>query len=65
MAVLAAYMLAADTGQTLADFIDGRFGSRMGTTVKPDPSDVEGFAEFYARHSKGLAIERAAVEALR
>ena len=27
--------------------------------------DVEGFAKFYARHTRGLAIERAAVEALR
>jgi hypothetical protein len=36
----------------------------MGEPVIPDPRDVEGFAAFFARHQAGLAIERAAVEAL-
>jgi hypothetical protein len=32
--------------------------------VKPDPRDVQGFTEFFARHKKGLAIEREAVKSL-
>ena len=41
-----------------------RIAGSIGAPVAPDPSDVEGFNAFYARHRKGLAIERAAVEAL-
>ena len=29
--------------------------------MKPDPRDVQGFAEFFVRHTKGLAIEREAI----
>jgi hypothetical protein len=32
--------------------------------VRPDPLDVKGFEEFFARHRSGLAIEREAVKAL-
>ena len=31
---------------------------------KPDPRDVKGFAEFFARHKNGLASEREAVKSL-
>jgi sugar (pentulose or hexulose) kinase len=65
MAVLAAFMLRIDTTQTLADYIDARISGRIGEPVRPDPRDVAGFEEFFARHARGLAIERAAVEALR
>jgi sugar (pentulose or hexulose) kinase len=64
MAVLAAYMLGAEAGQSLPDFLDAHIADSMGEPVQPDPRDVEGFAEFFARHTKGLAIERAAVKAL-
>jgi hypothetical protein len=33
--------------------------------VTPDPVDVAGFETFFARHRRGLAVERAAIEALR
>ncbi len=65
MAVLAAYMLRADTGQSLPDYLDERIAGSIGAPVAPDPSDVAGFAEFFARHTKGLAIEREAVRTLR
>ncbi len=65
MAVLAAYMLRTDSGQSLPDYLDERMAGSIGAPVQPDPRDVEGFAAFFARHSKGLAIERAAVDALR
>jgi sugar (pentulose or hexulose) kinase len=64
MAVLAAYLLRANPNEALPDYLDARIASRIGTPVKPDPRDVKGFAEFFARHRKGLAIEREAVKAL-
>ena len=64
MAVLAAYMLGADAGQSLPDYLDERIAGSIGKPVMPDPRDVKGFSEFFARHEKGLAIEREAVKAL-
>jgi sugar (pentulose or hexulose) kinase len=64
MAVLAAYMLRADAKQSLPDYLDERIAKSIGKPVKPDPRDVRGFAEFFARHKKGLAVEREAVKAL-
>jgi sugar (pentulose or hexulose) kinase len=64
MAVLAAYMLRPDEKQTLPDFLDALISRSIGAPVKPDPRDVKGFGEFFARHEKGLAVERAAVKAL-
>jgi sugar (pentulose or hexulose) kinase len=64
MAVLAAYVLRADAGQSLPDYLDSLIAGSIGKPVKPDPRDVAGFAEFFARHKKGLAIEREAVKAL-
>jgi sugar (pentulose or hexulose) kinase len=65
MAVLAAFMLRGDAGQSLPDYLDERISASIGAPVKPDPQDVKGFAEFFARHKKGLAIEREAVRSLR
>ncbi len=64
MALLAAYMLRADPGQSLPDWLDERVAGTIGAAVAPDPVDVRGFDAFYARHRRGLAVERAAVEAL-
>ena len=65
MAVLAAYMLRDDAKQSLPDYLDARIASSIGKPVEPNSEDVKGFAEFFARHKKGLAIEREAVKALR
>jgi len=64
MAVLTAYMRWADPAQSLADFLDVHIAPRIGKAVQPDPRDVQGFSEFCARHTRGLAIEREAVKAL-
>ena len=64
MAVLAAFMLRPDAGQALPDYLDERIAGSIGTPVMPDPRDVKGFEEFFARHARGLAIEREAVKAL-
>jgi sugar (pentulose or hexulose) kinase len=64
MAVLAAYLLRDDPGQSLPDYLDERVSGSMGEPVVPEPRDVAGFDDFYARHRAGLAIERAAVASL-
>lgn len=65
MALLAGFMLRKDQEQSLPDFLDARIASAIGRPVLPLPRDVEGFAEFYQRHRRGLAIEREAIKALR
>jgi sugar (pentulose or hexulose) kinase len=64
MAVLAAYLLAGGATQSLPDYLDARSARSIGEPVQPEPRSVKGFAEFFARHAKGLAIEREAVKAL-
>ncbi|HEV8547633.1 MAG TPA: FGGY-family carbohydrate kinase, partial [Polyangiaceae bacterium] len=64
MAVLAAYMVRTDTNETLADYLDRRIAKAIGKPVLPDPRDVQGFAQFFERHRRGLVIEREAVQAL-
>ena len=64
MAVLASYLGAA-AEQDLGTFLDARiFAGAAVDVVDPDPADVEGFSTFLERYQAGLAIERAAVEAI-
>lgn len=64
MAILAAYMVRENKKLDLAAFLDEIFAGSAGSVVKPDPDDVDGFNKFFARYTKGLSIERSAVEAL-
>lgn len=64
MAILAGYLLQADPGGSLPDYLDRWVSPSIGPPLAPEPRDVEGFAAFLARHRAGLAIERAAVAAL-
>ena len=64
MALLAGYLLRADRDQSLPDYLDGHISKSIGRPRQPDPRDVQGFAEFYERHRRGLAIEREAVRSL-
>ena len=62
-AILASYMINKDENQSLADFLDAKvFADAKGSVMEPDKADVDGFNEYIKRYSKGLAIERAAVE---
>ncbi|WP_315096445.1 FGGY-family carbohydrate kinase [uncultured Cellulomonas sp.] len=64
IAVLAAYLDAAPE-QDLSTYLTTRvFGDAVAQTVKPDTDDVRGFDAYLQRYSAGLAVERAAVEAL-
>lgn len=65
IALLAAYMKEKKDGQTLVDYLaEEVFAGESGTSMEPDPVDVEGFDQFIARYAKGLPIERAAVDHL-
>ncbi|WP_127473158.1 xylulokinase [Microbacterium sulfonylureivorans] len=64
IAVLAAYLSAASETD-LDGFLRERvFDGAEFHTVEPDPEDVPGFAAYLSRYRAGLAIERAAVQAL-
>ncbi|HJE52334.1 MAG TPA: ATPase [Tessaracoccus flavescens] len=63
MALLAAFLDVE--GQSLADWLGSEvFAGAEVDTVQPDAADVEGFNQFMERYRAGLAIERAAVDAL-
>jgi len=65
IALLAAYMVQREEGETLEAYLDKKvFAGQEGSTLAPDQKDVEGFNEFIKRYEAGLAIERAAVKAL-
>ena len=66
IAVLASYMLNKGENETLDDYLTNKvFAGQSGTKIEPDAKDVEGFNEFIKRYTKGLAIERAAVDNLK
>jgi sugar (pentulose or hexulose) kinase len=64
MAVLAAYT-ASGAETDLATYLRERvFADAAFRSVEPDPADVAAFAEYLERYRAGLAVERAAVDAL-
>ncbi|CAM5783704.1 xylulokinase [Cellulomonas persica] len=64
IAVLAAYLQHAD-GQDLGTFLAKQvFGDAEIGVVAPDPQDLRGFAVWLDRYEAGLAVERAAAEAI-
>lgn len=66
MALLAAYMLEKRGGETLERYLADRvFAGAQGSTEPPQEADRAGFARFIEDYRKGLAVEKAAVEALR
>lgn len=66
MALLAAYMVKKEAGETLDTYLENKvFAGNVGTSMDPDAKDVAGFDEFIKRYADGLAIEKAAVESLK
>ena len=66
IALLASYMLHKAENETLEAYLSDKvFAGENGTTIAPDPADVDGFSTFMERYKKGLVIERAAVDGLR
>ena len=65
IAVLASYMKNREDGETLGQYLDEKvFAGNTGVEIAPDADDVKGFDAFMERYKKGLAAERAAVDAL-
>jgi sugar (pentulose or hexulose) kinase len=66
IALLASYMLNKGMNESLESYLSNKvFAGENGTTIAPDPKDVDGFTAFMERYKKGLSIERAAVDGLR
>ena len=61
MAVLASYLVNKN-GASLPEWLEKNvFATSKKTTVEAKKDDVEGFNKFFARYTKGLEIERAAI----
>ncbi len=64
IAVLAEY-LRTGAGGSLGDYLTGRvFAGVKLDAAEPDPADVAGYAAWLKQYSAGLAIEKAATEAI-
>ena len=65
MALLGAYMLWKQDGETLPDYLDRRvFANAESATLMADDADIAGFNAFLARYKKALPVEKAATELL-
>lgn len=65
IALLAAYMLRKEKEESLEHYLEEKvFHHQIGTIMKPDKKNVDGFETFFKRYNNGLAIERSAVEHL-
>ena len=65
MALLCAYLLRREPGETLADFLDNKvFKGAASVTVAADPEEIAGFDRFAAQFIKSFPVEAAAVETL-
>ena len=63
MALLAAYMLWKQDGESLPDYLDNRvFADAKSVTLSADAADVAGFASFLEKYKAALPIERLATE---
>ena len=64
MAVLASYLVNGGGKALDAWLSENVFATSKKTTVVPKQDDVEGFNKFFERYTKGLAIEKAAIESI-
>ena len=66
IALLASYMVNKDADESLDDYLTNKvFAGQAGTKMEADAKDVAGFDKFIARYTKGLPIERAAIDSLK
>ncbi len=65
MAVLASFMVNRANGESLSEYLNNKvFAGQKSIDLAPKAADVAGFDKFLERYTKGLAIEKAAVENL-
>ena len=61
MALLASYMVNGE-GQSLGDFLAKKvFASSKVQSVTATQEDIDGFDNFFAAYTRGLAVEKAAI----
>ncbi|MED4229090.1 FGGY-family carbohydrate kinase [Neobacillus cucumis] len=64
IALLASYMINKAEKEPLEEYLSQKvFTEKTGITMSPELKDVEGFEQFMKRYTKGLTIERAAINA--
>ena len=62
MALLAAYMLRRNEGETLPDYLDNRvFAGAESTTIMATEEEIAGFDAFLARYRAAFPVEEAAI----
>ena len=65
MALLAAYMLRKENGETLEDYLEHKvFANAKSFTLTADEIDIAGFNTFLARYKAALPVEKLAAEVL-
>ena len=65
MALLGAYMLRKDEGESLEDYLDNKvFADAKAVSLMAEPSDIAGFAKFLERYERALPMEKCATEVL-
>jgi sugar (pentulose or hexulose) kinase len=66
IALLAAYLVRKKANEPLEAYLSDKvFAGGKSKTIAPDPVDVGGFTSFMERYQAGIAIEKAAVDALK
>jgi len=65
MALLGAYMLWHEEGESLPDYLDNKvFADAQSSTITATQEDIDGFNAFLAQYRKALPLERLATEVL-
>jgi sugar (pentulose or hexulose) kinase len=65
MALLAAYMLWKEEGESLPDYLDNKvFAGAKSSTLTADETDKAGFTAFLERYKRALPVEKCAVEVM-
>ena len=65
MALLAAYTLWKEAGETLEDYLDNKvFADAKASTLMADEETIAGFNAWVDQYEKTLAAERAAVQTM-
>ena len=63
MALLCAYMLRKEEGESLPDFLDNKvFAGARTSTVTAGEEEIRGFADFLEKYRAALPVEKAAAE---
>lgn len=65
MALLGAYMIRKEEGESLADYLDNKvFAGAKSSTVMASEAETAGFNVFLTRYRKALPMEKAAIEVM-